>query len=536
MITLRPHQVEAVAAVEAAFASGVRRPLVDACVGSGKSLIYAELARRELLKGGRAIIAAHTRELVEQNASACRALGLPVEINAAALGKRCWDAPVISAGIQSIYESGRSFRGVTLLCGDEAHLWPHSESGMYRALHRDLGYCRLVGGSGTVFRLQGGSLIEGDEAPFDQIVYQYSILNGIRDGYLVPAYSAEIEDGIDPTKLRVTAGEFTAGSQDKQTIEAIDNHITQMVYFGRDRHGWIIFEASEKAARAMCARMREWGIPTGLVLGKTAAAERIAIVEAFRTRRLRALVNISALTTGFDVQHADMLVMRRRTASLGLYIQITGRVLRTIGGNIDESIKSGKSDALVLDFAGNIDLHGPLDCIRPRNVKASLVRCDACNKLNSRNSSECWACGETLTKNCPACLTAIEKHLLDCPHCGHDMRAEEISERGQGLLQRPTGAAIISAYSNNKPRVGGWQPVKEACQEPEGTAILINGSVSYLFFPVVGELMRGVRWARLNCDGQIDAVLVPNGKSKTSALQINAQGANLIVPLPVQCN
>jgi hypothetical protein len=44
------------------------RPLVDSCVGSGKSLTMAELARRAWLRGERSIICAHTRELVEQNA------------------------------------------------------------------------------------------------------------------------------------------------------------------------------------------------------------------------------------------------------------------------------------------------------------------------------------------------------------------------------------------------------------------------------------------------------------------------------------
>lgn len=531
MITLRPHQTEAVAAVEAAFASGVHRPLVDSCVGSGKSLIYAELARREVLRGGRVIIGAHTRELVQQNADACRALGLPVTLNAAALGERDYRGLVISAGIQSIYQDGRSFGAISLLAGDEAHLWPHSESGMYRTLHRSLGYPRLVGGSGTVFRLNGGSLVEGDEAPFEQVVFTYTILNGIRDGFLVPAFSAPAEDMIDPAKLRVIAGEFTGASQDKQTITAIDNHIAQIVHYGQERRGWLIFEASEKAAQAMTKRMREWGIPTGLVLGKTGAAERRAIVEAYRQERLRALVNISALTTGFDVQHTDLLVMRRRTASLGLYIQMTGRVLRTIGGNIEASIAAGKPDALVLDFAGNIDLHGPLDCIRPKEKKASLVRCDACGKLNARSSPHCWACGEILTKNCPACLTPIEKSLLDCPHCGFDMRAEAASERGKGLLQRPTGAAIISAYSNGTTRAGGWQPIKQAWEGERGTTVIeVDGATG--IFPIAGDCMRGVKWARMDTDGRIDAVLVPNGHSRTSARQINAQGASLIVPLP----
>lgn len=531
MITLRPHQDAAVKAVQAAFVEGVRRPLVNACVGAGKSLIFAKLAQLEMEQGGRVIIGAHTRELVEQNAEACRKLGLPVAINAAGLNERTWRAPIISAAIQSVYSKANAFGPISLLCGDEAHLWPHSQSGMYRQLHRDLDFPRLVGGSGTVFRLQGGSLIEGDDAPFDKVVFSYSILDGIRDGYLVPAFSVPADDKIDATRLRVSNGEFTGESQDDHMISAMDNHIAQMLHYGRDRRLWLVFEASEKAARAMTARMREWGIPTGLVLGKTPGVERESAIKAARDGRLRALVNISALTTGFDVPQIDMLVMRRRTKSLGLYIQMTGRVLRTIGGNIEASILAGKPDALVQDFAGNIDLHGPLDCILPKETKAGLVACDACGTRNARASLHCWKCGETLTKNCPLCLQPIPKQLLDCPHCGHDMRMGEREEK-KDLLSRPTGAAIISAYSKGTDRVGGWIVVRNAWESDAYGTVLELADQRQAVFPVSGSYVRGVKWARFDDSGHVDAVLVPNGASRTSIRQVNAQGASLIVPLP----
>ena len=127
------------------------------------------------------------------------------------------------------------------------------------------------------------------------------ILDGIRDGFLCPAFSIGATDKVDPTKLRVRQGEFTAESSDAQMLAAMDNHIAQMVHHCNDRRAWLVFEAGTKAAKAMAQRMIEWGIPTGLVLGETPAMERASIIEAFRKGRLRALVNVLALTTGFDV-------------------------------------------------------------------------------------------------------------------------------------------------------------------------------------------------------------------------------------------
>jgi len=519
-VTFRPHQLEAVDAIENAFRAGIMRPAVNMSVGSGKSLLGAECGRREIERGGRVLSVVHTRELVEQNAAAYRLLGIQCGINAASLGERTWRAPAISAAIQSVYKNAQSFGPITMLIVDECHLIPHSEAGMYRELHRALGYPRMVGLSGTTFRLQGGSLVEGEGAPFEKIVYTYDIIDGIRDGYLVPAFSAPADDKIDLTKLKVRQGEYTPASQDEQMIAAIDNHIVQMIHHGRDRRAWLVFEASVKAAKAMAARLNEWGIPTGLVLGETAAGERAATIQAF---------------TGFDVQEVDLLVLRRATKSLGLYIQMTGRLLRTVGGNIVASVRAGKADGLVLDFAGLIDTHGPLDFIHPKETALKLTSCECCGARNPTAAANCWSCSEPMTKNCPLCLEAIRKYELDCPHCGFDMRQGPRDEaKPQKLLDTPSGAALIAAYKTGAERQGGWLPimrvfgrsdVETIVATPDGTQYTITGALA--------AHGRAARWLRTNETGTVTGVLVPNGASRKSVLQITSDGISLIVPMPV---
>lgn len=531
-VTLRYNQVEAADAVEDAFRGGINRPLVDSCVGSGKSLTMAELARRAIVRGERVIIGAHTRELVEQNAAACAALGLQVGVNAAALNERCWRAPVISAAIQSVYKNAHNFGPVQLFLGDEAHLWPHAESGMYRGLVRDLGVQRAAGFSGTVFRLQGGSLVEGEGAPFDKVVYRYGILDGIRDGYLVPAFSAPAADKIDPDKLRTRQGEYTADSQDAQMLALMDSHIAQMIHHGAQRRAWLCFEASTKAAKAMTERLNAWGIPAGLVLGETPAGERAATIAAYRRGALRCLVNVAALTTGFDVQEVDMLVMRRRTKSLGLYIQMVGRLLRTIGGNIQMSILRGKADGLVVDFAGNIDQHGPLDFLRPKETKASLVSCDSCGNRNPVAARNCWSCDEPMMKLCPTCLEPVQKGTLDCPHCQHDMRvAGGEPRKAAALLETPSGAALIAAYKTGAERLGGWLPIRKAW-EKDGVHSVVTTAGDVFELPVLlAQYAVDARWIRVS-DGTLAGLLVPNGASRNSVRQYDLAGNMLIVPMP----
>lgn len=534
----RPHQLEAADAVEAAFRTGINRALMDMCVGSGKSHTYAELARREIERGGRVLTVAPSRELVGQNAKANGDLGLSVSINSAALGERTWRAPVISGSINSIYSYANSFGPITLLLEDEAHLSQHGEAGMLQALRRGLGDPRIAGGTGTPFRTMGGSLVEGEGAPYDKIVYRYNIIDGIRDGYLVAPFSAPVDDKIDVSKLRVAQGEYTGASSDKQMIAAMDNHIAQMLHYGRERRTWLVFEASVKSAKAMYERMNQWGIPTGLVLGdrtKAEAQNRKNNVEALRSGKLRALVNVECLTTGFDVQEIDMLVCRRRTKSLSLWIQIVGRLLRTIGGNIEESIRRGKADGLLLDFADNISEFGPLDFIRPKESKVKMVSCETCNARNVSAAARCWSCDDPMTKLCPACLEEVEKGVLDCPHCKYDMRVGTRDEAAPvKLLDRPSGAALIAAYKTGTERMGGWLPILRVFGREEGAITVVAGTDRYELTGTFAEHVRAARWLRTDQDGVVDAVLVPNGLSRKTAVQIMTNGTSLVVPMPGQ--
>ena len=536
-LTLRPHQIAAADAVEDAYRAGMVRPLVDSCVGSGKSLMMAELARRAWVRGERSLILAHTRELVEQNAAACRALGLQTGVNAAALRERTWRAPVISAAIQSVYKSPQNFGPVQNVLTDECHLIPHSESGMYREFGRGFPNTRQPGFSGTVFRLQGGSLVEGEAAPFERVVYTYSILDGIRDGYLVPAFSVTTDDKIDTTRLKKRQGEFDTASQDAQMLALMDNHIAQMIHHGSQRRAWLVFEASIKAARAMVDRLQEWGIAAGLVVADTGDAERSQTIAAFRAGRIKCLVNVAALTTGFDAQEVDMLVMRRATMSLGLYIQMTGRLLRTVGGNIDASIRAGKSDGIVLDFAGNIDRHGPLDFIRPKDTKSRLVSCESCGKRNGGAAARCWSCDEPMTKLCPGCLASIRKGLLDCPECGHDMRTGggDAAPRGAKLLETPSGAALISAWAKGSAREGGWVPVRKAWEQDGRTMLADNDGTAWELPAGLCRRAADARWVR-GAGTIAEAVLVPNGAARNTVMQVMPDGREFVIPMPPVLN
>ena len=532
MIQLRPHQLKGADRLEEALNSGIRRPLANMCVGSGKSLTMAELGRRFWSRGHRSIINAHTRELVRQNAKACRTLGIPTGINAAALNERTWRAPIISASINSVYRNAGMFDPATkLVMTDECHLVPHVESGMYREFHRGFPEAFFPGFTGTDFRMLGGSLTQGEGAPFDETVFEYTILDGIADGWLVPAFSAPTDDVIDTSKLRTLNGEFTGASQDAHNIAQMDNHIAQMVHHGANRRAWLVFEASQKAATAMVERLRQWGITAALVIDKTDPDERERIIADFIAGKIRCLVNVAALTTGFDAQIVDMVVLRRATKSLGLYIQMIGRLLRTIGGNIESSIAAGKADGLLLDFGRNVETHGPLDFIEPVHKPMKMVSCEHCGARNSTAAARCYACDELMTKLCPACVKPVHKGTLDCPHCQYDMRTGgEGGERKTNLTETPTASELIAAFAKVNPKAGGWIPIRKVWKGDGFTFLDANGD-RWNVPASLDAHASTARWVRGEA-GQINAILKRNGNSHNSALQVTVEGIILPVPMP----
>ena len=64
---LRPYQEEAVRAVEAAWEKGIQRPLIAMPTGSGKTICFVELIRRQTeVNGNTAMVLAHRDELINQ--------------------------------------------------------------------------------------------------------------------------------------------------------------------------------------------------------------------------------------------------------------------------------------------------------------------------------------------------------------------------------------------------------------------------------------------------------------------------------------
>jgi DNA repair protein RadD len=117
--------------------------------------------------------------------------------------------------------------------------------------------------------------------------------------------------------------------------------VANIVEMAADRQGAMIFTASVRHAEEIMTHLPPE--VSALVVGDTPSPERARIIQRFKARQLKFLVNVSVLTTGFDAPHVDLIAVLRPTESVSLYQQIVGRGLR---------LSEGKVDCLILDYTG----------------------------------------------------------------------------------------------------------------------------------------------------------------------------------------
>jgi DNA repair protein RadD len=174
--------------------------------------------------------------------------------------------------------------------------------------------------------------------------------------------------------------------------------VAEIIAHGRDRKSWLAFCSGVDHARHVAEEFGRQGISCRTIFGDTPKDERDAIIAAFKRGEIRALASMGVLTTGFNAPAVDLIALLRPTKSAGSMCRWSGRGTR---------LAPGKENCLVLDFAGNVRRHGPIDLVRPKRPGDG-------------------GGGEAPTKVCPECDSIIALSATECPDCGYVFPAREV--------------------------------------------------------------------------------------------------------------
>ncbi len=378
---LRPYQQEARLAVEREWSEGRRRTLLVLPTGTGKTVVFANIAKDVVDGGGRVLVLAHRGELLQQAADKLQAatgLGCSLEkAESTSLGE--WFRVTVGS-VQTMCRPKRLERfpadWFDAIVVDEAH---HAISDSYQAVLSWFD-ADVLGVTATPDRGDRRNLGEY----FDSVAYEYSLPQAIKDGYLCPIEAQTVPLRIDLTGARVTHGDFSAEDVGTALDPYLGRIADEMAEACRGRRTVVFLPlvATSKKFRALLA---ERGFRAAEVNGES--PDRAEVLKAFDAGEYDVLCNSMLLTEGWDCPAVDCIVVLRATKSRSLYCQMVGRGTRP-------SPETGKEKLLLLDFLWMTEKH---ELCRPAHLIAESA--EVARAMTSRLEEA----------GCPEDLEAVER-------------------------------------------------------------------------------------------------------------------------------
>ena len=379
--------------------------MIEAATGAGKSHIIAALA--ETVHGiskKNVLCLAPSAELVVQNKEKYLLTGNKASVFSASVGEKSLRWPVVFGTPMTVKNQinkfGECFAMVVI---DECHGVTPTVRKIIDEIRSKNPMLRVVGMSATPYRLGDGYVFDqwpdgrkeeqAKEPYFTRLLYRITAQSLIAQGFLTrPVMGSIGGEKYDTLNMKLNArGQFDAADVDRAYHgqgRKTAKIIADIVAKSADRQGVLIFAATVRHAKECLESLPKE--LTAMVSAETPKKDRERILRDFKARKIKYLVNVSVLTTGFDAPHVDVIAMMRATESVGLMQQIIGRGLR---------LDDGKEDCLVLDYAENVDRHCPDgDLFNPKikvrgdgetaHLKCECPHCGGENQFSARPNKE----------------------------------------------------------------------------------------------------------------------------------------------------
>lgn len=396
MFDLYPHQQAVIAELRANLRRGIKRQILGAATGMGKTVVAAHIAKSAAERGKRVLFVVHLTELVGQAIRTFNAMGLQCGILRGEDTDYSRSDDIIVASIQTI-RSRSAPDWIELVIVDECHVMHKTHA----QLMKDWPDVPFIGLSATPLR-------KGLGQHYEALVKGPTVRWLTEQGYLVPATAyAPSQDAINAVLKSVAAGNAAHGydyneSQLGQAMNAkalIGDIIATWQRYGEDRQT-LCFAVDIAHSKAIVEDFLAADVPAAHLDAYTPKDERKRIIAAFRAREIRVLSSVMVLGIGFDVPDAACLILARPTLSEALDMQQKGRGIRSA---------PGKRDCIILDHSGNVPRHGlPIHFELPDELdqgeedgrgkrkkleKDRLVTCSDCGFVMERDQVTCPGCG-----------------------------------------------------------------------------------------------------------------------------------------------
>jgi superfamily II DNA or RNA helicase len=345
---LRDYQEETSSRLREALLDTGKGQIVLA-TGLGKTIVMAEvvadLYRDNRIDGGRVLVLAHTRQIVDQlHKSFWYQLPKWVSTHQLSDGEEpsYWDG-ITFATIQSVISRLDDLPHFGLVLVDEAH---HIGASTFkRALHA-LSPPMLGGATATPWR--------GDGFDIDQIlgppVVQIGIAEGLQRGFLSDVDYRLLADNVDWAFVQeISKHKYSISHLNKRLIIPTRDEqaarIIKETFSSHKRKSGIIFSPTILHAQTIAAMIRRYGLRAETIHAELDPRERDALMARFRKGQIDMLSSIDLFNEGVDVPDVDLICFMRTTHSRRIFVQQLGRGLR---------VSPTKDRVIVLDFVTDL--------------------------------------------------------------------------------------------------------------------------------------------------------------------------------------
>ncbi|NBK24934.1 MAG: DEAD/DEAH box helicase, partial [Spirochaetia bacterium] len=335
LFNLRPYQLDAVSQIEDCWAKGIQCVVCQLPTGGGKSRIIRQITDNYAANKKVIYLVAHRNTLVRQ---------LSQEIAEADIkhGIIQSGAPFIRyriqvCSMQTLVRRLDKLAEPEIIIVDEVH---HIRSGSYMKILNFWPDAKVLGMTATPSRPDG----KGLDDIFDRLILGPTMKELIEAGFLSD-YEYYAPAVLDMEGVKVKAGEFNT----EQTLERVDRKTitgSAVEHYRKyaDHMPAIASCVSIAHSEHVAQEFREAGYKALAVNSTMDALDVQRAIGGLRDGSIEILTQCEMLGEGVDVPAATCLIGLRPTASLVIFLQHVGRVLRK---------SPGKDKAIILDHVGN---------------------------------------------------------------------------------------------------------------------------------------------------------------------------------------
>lgn len=449
--------------------------------GSGKTVMQAQICKREMDRGNSTAILTPRNEIFGQThgvtGAVCGEKNVSI-LRAKRTGEH-WNPlnPVHICSWPTMISRARKndffFPSVDRVLVDECHLSMAPK--ILEILHYYAPKARIDGFTATPARMTG----KGLGRFFTEIKHVTTVRQLIKDGYLAPV---EYWGGSTPDMagIKLVRGDWEVGKLSKASQKLVGDVIDNWLRLASDRHT-IVFAVDIAHCEMLADRFRKAGIKAASLHVRMDQEDRDTVVSQFKAGIIQVLVNVSIASYGFDAPSVDCVVVARKTQSIVLHLQMIGRGMRPgideNGDRISDPDNPDFKTCMVLDHAGNVHDLGMADDLFRWRLDDGKKACENWTKNPESGEKDKGA-----THVCESCQNIFSQSRV-CPKCGWKVpfskKDVEVIEAdlvliGKKLVKKlPEGwpshevfYAMLINYGAGKGYKPGWAAVKfkEKCE------------------------------------------------------------------------